>query len=103
MLTAAAIEGYKQYTERSIHRAQYKVGSTWRDAVITKKERLPDGRVAVYFAVFPQSASATTVSGVRLYDKAGNLWAEKAESITISATQEGILYRFTFDFHEEET
>ena len=30
-------------------------------------------------------------------------WAEKAESITISATQEGILYRFTFDFHEEET
>lgn len=101
MLTATAIEGYKQYTERTIDHAQYRINGTWYTAAISRKERLPDGRVAVYFSIIP-AASAVTISGVRLYDTKGNLWAEKTESINLTSAQEGVLYRFTFDIHEEE-
>ena len=101
MLTEKAIEGYKHYTERTIKRAQYRLGSTWYDAEVSRKERMPDGRVAVYFSIIPAQPTVT-ISGVRLYDSDGNLWAEKTESIKLTSAQEGVLYRFTFDIHEEE-
>ena len=99
MLTAAAIEGYRNYTENLISYARYKIGSTWYTAPVDRKERMADGRVAVYFSIEPQSATTVTVTGVRLYDKTGARWAEKTESITIDDVQEGVLYRFTFDLH----
>ena len=102
ILTAAAIEGYRQYTERTISYACYKLGGTWYKAEISRRERMPDGRVAVYFSIIPQSSITVTVTGVELYDKAGNLWASKSENIKIEGVQEGVLYRFTFDLHEEE-
>lgn len=102
MLTAAAIEGYRQYTERIIHHAGYRIGSTWHDTPVTRKARMAGGKVAVYFSVSPGTASSATVNAVRLYDAAGNVWAEKTETIVISSVQEGILYRVTFDLHEEE-
>ena len=102
MLTESAIEGYKQYTDRTIGYARYRLGSTWYKADISRRERMADGRVAVYFPIIPQSSNRVTVTGVQLYDKTGTLWAEKTESITIEGVQEGVLYRFTFDLHEEE-
>lgn len=102
MLTGKAIEGYKRHTEKIIDHAQYRLGSTWHTVQISRKERMPDGRVAVYFPIIPQSSGQVTISGVRLYDTDGALWAEKAESIKIESAQEGVLYRFTFDIHEEE-
>lgn len=101
MLTVTAIEGYKYYTEQTIDHAQYRIGSTWYNVAVSRKERMPDGRVAVYFPIIP-AASTVTISGVRLYDTKGNLWAEKTESIKLASAQEGVLYRFTFDIHEEE-
>ena len=79
MLTVTAIEGYKHYTEQTIDHAQYRIGSTWYNVAVSRKERMPDGRVAVYFPIIP-AASTVTISGVRLYDTKGNLWAEKTES-----------------------
>lgn len=102
MLTDSAFEGYKKYTERTLSHAMYKIGSTWYKANISRKERMKDGRVAVYFPIIPQAGTAVTIAGVRLYDTDGQLWAEKRESIKIESVQEGVLYRFTFDFHEEE-
>lgn len=102
MLTDKAIEGYKRHTEKIIGHAQYRLGSTWHTVQISRKERMSDGRVAVYFPIIPQASGQVTISGVRLYDTDGELWAEKAESIKIESVQEGVLYRFTFDIHEEE-
>ncbi len=103
MLTADALEGYKHHTERVIDYARYRIGSTWYKAQISRRERMKDGRVAIYFPIIPQSQSEVTITGVQLWDKAGKLWAEKSESIKVESVQEGVLYRFTFDLHEEET
>jgi hypothetical protein len=102
MLTDSAFEGYKKYTERTLSHAMYNIDGTWHRAEISRKERTADGRVAVYFSIVPQAGTVVTINGVQLYDIDGNLWAEKTESIQIKSVQEGVLYRFTFDFHEEE-
>ena len=68
MLTDKAIEGYKRHTEKTISHAQYRLGSTWYTVQISRRERLPDGRVAVYFPIIPQAPGQVTISGVRLYD-----------------------------------
>lgn len=102
MLTSNAIEGYRRYTETVISYARYRLGNTWYKAPVERKERMADGKVAVYFSIEPQSGTTVVVRGVQLYDKTGALWAEKSESITIQDVQEGVLYRFTFDLHEEE-
>ena len=103
ILTAAAIEGYRKFTERTIQKARYKLGSVWHEAEVVRKERMADGRVAVYIPIIPQSSTAVTVTGMELYDKDGNLWASKSESIRLERIQASVLYRFTFDLHEEET
>lgn len=102
MLTANAIEGYKNYTERVIGYARYQLGNTWYTAPIERRDRLPDGRVAVFFSVIPQAENPVVIRAVQLYDKADKLWAEKTENINITSVQEGVLYRFTFDLHEQE-
>ena len=103
MLTDSAIEGYKVHTERTISHARYRIGSTWYTAQISRRERMADGRVAIYFPIIPQTQEEVTLTGVELYSKDGKLWAEKAENIKVESVQEGVLYRFTFDLHEEET
>lgn len=102
MLTKSAIEGYKVHTERVLSHARYRIGSTWYNAEISRNERMADGRVAIYIPIIPQSKNAVTITAVQLYDKTGQLWAEKTENIKIESVQEGVLYRFTFDIHEEE-
>ena len=69
MLTEKAIEGYKVYTERTISYARYRLGSTWHTAQISRKERMKDGRVAVYFPIIPQTTEEVTITTVQLYDK----------------------------------
>lgn len=100
ILTEQAIEGYKKDTERKIARARYKIGNNYFDVPIHRRERLPDGRVAVYFAITPAAVGNVTISEVQLFDTNNDLWATKTEDIVISGVQEGILYRFTFDFKE---
>lgn len=102
MLTSSAIEGYKKYTERILSHARYRIGSTWYTAQISRNERMADGRVAIYIPIIPQSQTTVTITGMQLYDKRGQLWAEKTENIKVENIQEGVLYRFTFDLHEEE-
>ncbi len=100
ILTANAIEGYKKDTERKIAFARYKIGNIYYDVPIHRRERLPDGRVAVYFSITPAAGKSVTISEVQLIDTNNDLWASKTENIVISNVQEGVLYRFTFDFKE---
>lgn len=95
-----AINGYKNYTDRTIAYARYKIGGTYTKAVIHSRERLSDGRVAVYFSITPQATNNVTISEVQLFDNNNELWASKTENIIIKSVQEGVLYRFTFNFKE---
>lgn len=100
MLTNAALQSMKAHLKDSIAYAMYKVGSTYYKAGIQSASVLEDGRVAITFIIDHTVAGNVTVTEVQLYDHNGVLWASKAESITRSAVQEGILYRFRFSVTE---
>lgn len=102
ILTTAAITGYKTDTLRKIARARYKIGGTYYEPTIHRREWLTDGRVAIYFSITPGISGNVTITEVQLFDNNNDLWASKAENITLSGLQEGILYRFAFDFKEAQ-
>lgn len=100
MLSNDALDAFKSFIEKNIASARYKIGGTYYDVPIHKKERLTDGKVAIYFSVTPQLQSTAVVSEVQLLNTNRVVWANKIGNIEIKSTQEGILYRFVFDFKE---
>lgn len=98
MLTAAAINSFKAHIDRTIAYAKYKIGATYYQAPIHKREVLSDGRVAVYFTI--NTTGAATIAEVQLYDTSGQLWTTKPENIEVASVQNGVLYRFTFSIQE---
>ena len=102
MLTERALESFKQFVETNIAYAMVEYGGTMHKAKILTRERLKDGRVAVYVQITPQVSGTATVQRVQLYNKNNKLWADKAVNIPLKNVQEGVLYRFTFDFTEKE-
>lgn len=100
MLTVKAMEGFKTFIEKNIAYARYKIGGTYYKTVIHRKERLTDGKVAVYFSINPQTTSNVTITEVQLFDTNNDLWASKSENIEVKSVQEGVLYRFAFDIKE---
>ena len=90
MLTTDAINDFKDFIDNIIAYAKVTVNGVSEKKVIHRRERLKDGRVAVY------------VQRVQLYNKNNKLWADKAVNIPLNNVQEGVLYRFTFDFTEKE-
>lgn len=100
MLTERAFESFKKFIETNIAYAKVEYGGELHKANITSRERLPDGRVALSIAITPEEES-TTITKIQLYDIGGQLFAEKAEAIKLKAIQQGVLYRFSFNFKEE--
>jgi hypothetical protein len=100
LLTAAAIEGYKDYTKRTIAYAKYKANGTYYKANISSVSILADGKLAVDFLIDHTVPGDINVTEVQLYDTNQNLWLSKPESLTRRDVQEGILYRFKFTIQE---
>jgi hypothetical protein len=100
VLTNKAIESFKKFIERNTAYAKYKIGSTYYKVPIHRRERLSDGKVAVFFEIEPNASSTVYISEVQIYDTDNELWATKAENIEIESVQDGALYRFAFDFKE---
>ncbi len=100
MLTNTALQSMRMHLKNSIAYAMYKVGDTYYKADIQNASLMEDGRIAITFVIDHTVAGNVTVTEVQLYDHNGALWASKAESITRSAVQEGILYRFRFSVTE---
>ena len=57
---------------------------------------------SVYIQITPESSTDVTIQKVQLYNKNNQPWATKGEGILLQGVQEGVLYRFTFKFLEEE-
>lgn len=100
ILTAAALQGYKEYTQRVIAYARYKVGSTYYTTGKPDINVQDDGSITVDIIIDSSAGTSITVKELQLWDINGQLWASKAESITRSQVQEGILYRFKFTITE---
>lgn len=102
MLTPQAIEDFKDFLDNIIAYAKVTVNGEEKKVPIHRRERLKDGRVAVYLSITPQLGEAATVQRVQLYNKNKKLWADKEEQIELKDVQEGALYRFVFQFIEQE-
>lgn len=100
LLQPKAITGIKEYVKGTIDYAKYKIGTTYYEVPIHRKEYLENGKLAAYFAITPQSATDVTIKEVQIYDVDKDLWLKKDEDIKIRSVQEGVLYRFTFDVRE---
>lgn len=100
LLSPEAIEGYKEYTKKTIAYARYRAGGTYYKTKISSVSVLPDGRLAVDFIIDHTTPGDITITEVQLYNTSGQLWLSKPESISRKNTQEGILYRFTFTIKE---
>lgn len=100
ILTSAALRGYKEYTERVIAYARYKVGSTYYKTGKPEISIQADGTITADIIIDNSVGTSITVSELQLWDINGNLWASKGEAITRSSVQEGILYRFRFTITE---
>lgn len=101
MLTERAFESFKKFIETNIAYAKVEYGGVMHKAKIVSKERLPDGRVALSISITPEVSGATTITKIQLYDIGNQLFAEKKEAINIKGVQQGVLYRFSFNFKEE--
>ena len=102
MLTAQAIEDFKNFISQTISYAKVTISGTTQKMVIKRKERLKNGQVAAYIEITPQARKSVTVQRVQLYNNDNQLWADKTVSIPIETVQKGVLYRFTFDIKETE-
>ena len=99
MLTDTALDKFRAFVKRNIYRARYRVGSTWREAVINEVETQPGGTARAWLATTPGGAAA--VNRVELLDPSGATWAYQDVSISVTAQQSGILYWFDFTIKEE--
>lgn len=102
MLTTTAINDFKDFIDNIIAYAKVTVNGVSEKIVIHRRERLADGRVAVYIQITPEVSGSATVQRVQLYNKHNKLWADKTVNIPLNNVQEGVLYRFVFDFTEKE-
>ncbi len=100
-LTSAMLTALREYVRDKISYAQYKVGSTWYRAELNEKAVLNDGRVSISFEIDHTIAGNITVTGIRLLNYSGVVWAEKTVSITRADAVEGILYRCRFSVIED--
>lgn len=101
MLTERAFESFKKFIETNIAYAKVEYNGVLHEAKIQTKERLKDGRVALSIVINPEVSGTTTITKIQLYDIGNQLWAEKTEAIKIKGVQQGVLYRFSFNFKEE--
>ena len=81
MLEPQAFEDVKAFLDDIIAYAVVTVDGEEIKCPIHRRERMKDGRVAVYIQITP---------------------ATKGEGILLEEAQEGVLYRFTFKFLEQE-
>ena len=102
MLEPQAFEDVKAFLDDIIAYAVVTVDGKEIKCPIHRRERMKDGRVAVYIQITPEESKSVTVQKVQLYNKNRQLWATKGEGILLEEAQEGVLYRFTFKFLEQE-
>ena len=79
---------------------QFRVGSTWHDAVINTK-RIVGNRVEIIVS-FPRTSSGSqTITAVRIIDVTGKQCGFQ-ETEFVRASSQGVLTKFEFPIYEKE-
>lgn len=102
MLEPQAFTDLQTFLDDIISYAMVTVSGKTSKYPICRREHMKDGRTAVYIQITPESSTDVTIQKVQLYNKNNQPWATKGEGILLQGVQEGVLYRFTFKFLEEE-
>ncbi len=103
MLTPQAFADLQVFLDDVISYAAVTIDGKTEKYPIYRREHLEDGHTAVFIQITPaENLEGVTVQKVQLFNKNNQPWAVKAEKIPLEEVQEGVLYRFTFKFLEEE-
>lgn len=99
LLQPAALDGYRNYTKKVVNHAKYKVGDDWYTVPLSTVEVLQTGIVEISFMIELNEGSGT-VSKVEIYNRTGELWFSKSESLDLSDVSEGFLYVVQIEIKE---
>ena len=102
MLKPAAFTDLRSYIKRRVTAAKYYIGSSGYSTKLTDVAILANGTIRAQLAILPNASSTVTVKKVELYNSAGELWAEKSCSISITTNQTGVLFWFDIAVTEQE-
>lgn len=97
-LTAAAIQGYKQYTVDTVVSGRYRVGSTYYPLTILSKEILPNGKMLIRVQCDHSSEGNIIITEIQLYDRAGQLWYTDTVNYSLAAVLQSLRYRLDIEF-----
>lgn len=100
MLQAAAFTDLRNYINKRIYKAQYQRGGAWYDAALVSKTVTSNGIARIKVQISP--GVATTITGVRLINTEGQVWATKAISVILETPETNLLQWFDFEITEEE-
>lgn len=99
ILQPAAFKGYRDFTKKMISRARFRINSEWFETELIDVKTMDPGKVEISFMISIRNGFGT-VSLVELYDKNGELWLSKTESINLSNVSEGYLYVVSIEIKE---
>lgn len=97
-LTAAAIQGYKQYTIDNVVSGRYRVGSTYYPLAILSKEILPNGQMLIRVQCDHPMDGNIVITEIQLYDRAGQLWYTDTVNYSLAAVLQSLRYRLDIEF-----
>ncbi len=102
MLQTAAFTDLRTYIKQRVTAAKYYISGTAYDTYLNDVSILSDGTVRVQLPIQPNAGSTVTITKVELYNSAGQLWASRSCSISISTSQVSVLFWFDISIEEEE-
>lgn len=95
--TSSYLSKLRDRIRASIAKVQYKVGSTWYDAKVNQVT--VSGTNVLLLVSVPNSGTQQTITGVRIYDTAGELAGEQTCNIKRTSSQ-NLLLKFEFPLTE---
>lgn len=103
LLTSKAIQGYRDYTKRTVAYAKCKVGSVYHKRPIESVEVTADGIVEITFKIEAATlGTSAVVTEIQLYDTNNDLWLSKQENLKLGSVVEGFYYVCQLAINEKE-
>lgn len=81
MLTADAMNGFKDHVKKTVSHAMYKINSSYYRAEITDIYVDSTGKVAIDFTIDPTMSGTVKIAEVQLYNRSGKLWLTKRRTL----------------------
>lgn len=101
MLQTAAFADLRNFIKKRIYKAQYQRGGSWYDAALVEKVVTSGGVARIKVQISP--GVACTITGVRLINTEGQVWASKTISVVLETAETNLLQWFDFEITEEES